>query len=191
MNKLEKSLSCRFNAAIMSDNYIDMICSTLKSVDTKGIYSHTSQIDTVYKGPDETVMNCLKSFIYHVNNHETHITMEATLKPVHDDVCSSIDNIDNTFECEDFNMVSKFSVYIQGIENHQMHIAAIVRVAEHQGLLINVEDNVYILEGKLSDIFDYYSAIVHYAQANLEEWTLQLACSLNSPTSKAVLGSLN
>lgn len=182
MEERLRNLRCRFNVSVMDNNYIDMICSTLRTVDTHCIHSTTGALDTVYTGETERVMRSLRTFIMSINDRHTHITLEATLKPVFGLDVTVLEPLRYQLETNNFDIQSKFSVYIQGIANYQQHIDAIVRVAMHQGLLCESTDNVFIIKGLMSDVFDYYTGIVVYLQANLDDWSLQIGCSMNSPS---------
>jgi len=181
----------RFTISVMSDNFVPMIRGAIKNVDTKKVWSKTDALSTVYRGKRIHVMDCLKACFVQANDGYTHITMEATVSKgspadVDDECLIEEDDILLNNNSKKFNVMGKISFYPLGIENYMDHIAHIARMAMDKSLFIACSHYVTMLKGDINDMFDYFNAVLAYAEQNISHHVMQITLSVNSPTGAGI-----
>ena len=70
---------CRFSLSPMSDDFIDIILSSISKVDTSKIWSKTDRLSTIYRGKRCHVIDALKACFVYSYRKDVHSTMEITL----------------------------------------------------------------------------------------------------------------
>ena len=202
---------CRFSISVMSDNFIPVILGAIKNVDTKNVWSATDLLSTVYRGKRIHVMDCLKTCFVQVNDGKTHITMEAAISndcpgDTEDDSdpaeCDAAVQEAACFQgspllCNNqkkFDVLCKISFYPLGIADYMDHITFVVKLASDRGLCCitalpsrcpgtrRLSGQSPILKGDVNEIFDYFDAILTYAEQNISHYVLQVTLSVNSPS---------
>ena len=178
---------CRFSISSMSDDFISMILGAIKNVNTEKVWSATDALSTVYRGKRIHVMDCLKACFAHLNDGKTHITMEASISKgcpgdVDDDFYLAEDDVLLNNTQIKFNVLSKIAFYPMGIKNYMDHIAYVVRLAMNMGLYVESSHYATLLKGGINDIFDYFNAVLIYAEQNVSHYVLQTTLSANSPS---------
>jgi hypothetical protein len=59
---------CRFSVSPMSNNYVNMLLDSIKSVNTEKVWSATDKTSTVYRGKRVHVLDCVKACFSNIHN---------------------------------------------------------------------------------------------------------------------------
>ena len=81
-----------------------------------------------------------------------------------------------------FKAIGKISFYPLGIANYMEHIAFTGKIAADRGLNLESSCDVCILRGDVNELFDYFDAVLAYAEQNISHYVLQITLSVNSPS---------
>ena len=184
---------CRFTVAVMSDDFVPKILGAIKNVDTGKVWAKTDTLSTVYRGKRVHVMDCLKACFAHLNDGQTHITMEAAVSKGCPNVTDSDKDIDNDSHlAEDdvllnntqkkFNVSSKISFYPLGITDYMDHIAHIVKMGMDKGLCVETAHYAMLLRGDINELFSFFDLVLAYAEQNISHYVLRITLSANSPS---------
>ena len=71
---------CRFSISPMSDDFINIILSSISKVDTSKLWSKTDKLSTIYRGKRCHVLDALKACFIYSYRKDVHSTMEITKK---------------------------------------------------------------------------------------------------------------
>ena len=206
---------CRFSLSVMCDNYVERILGALEQVDLDQMWSRTDALSTTYHGERQHVLDAVQAFFDHANDGETHITMEATFTACPDDLVGAnsvrprtgrTDTVGadiirppteqtgtvgaaicrpRTRNARPYEVRSKIAFYPLGIANYADHIAHTIEFAQQHGLYQAPSRYGAELFGDVQALFDYFDAILAYAEAQLEYYALQVTLSVNSPTKQS------
>jgi len=180
---------CQFSLSVMSDNYVDLILSSLKNVDTTKVWSATDLLSTTYRGKRIHVVDTLKGVFTTINDEKTHITLEATFSkgcPCDidgDSVFSEAETLPTKNDAK-FLVHSKIAFYPMGITDYMEHITKVINMAKKRNIYKASSHYASELEGDVNDIFDYFDDVLDYAEKNIAHYVLQATLSVNSPSLK-------
>jgi len=174
---------CRFSLSVMCDNYAEQILGALGQVNLDQIWSQTDALSTTYRGKRIHVIDALQAVFIHVNDAETHVTMEATFSK------SDFNTVDITSNqslrnaiSKHFDVRGKFAFYPLVVANYENYVNHIVDLAEQHGLYQGALPFGAELFGDVQALFAYFNEVLAYADAQLDQYALQITLSINSPT---------
>ena len=79
-------------------------------------------------------------------------------------------------------LLGKVSFYPLGITDYMDKIACVTQMAIDRNLRVNSSHNATVLKGDINDIFDYFDAVLTYAEQTIFHYVLQITLSANSPS---------
>lgn len=181
---------CRFSLSPMSDQFIDIILSSIARVHTDKVWSATDKLSTIYRGKQNHVVDAAKACFVQSYRENVHMTMEATFSkgcPGDTDAESYLAEDDillNEPEIADvhFPVCCKISLYPMGVPDYMKYIADVVNMAVDCDVYAGSGHYVTLLEGDVQDLFAYFNKALDYCRANLSHYILEVTLSVNSPT---------
>lgn len=182
---------CRFSLSVMADDYVPKILGALSNVDTNHVWSETDLLSTTYRGYKTNVINTLKELFIAVNDHETHITLEATLSKG----CPGDTEADIPMELapatrksihQAFDVHAKIAFYPMGVANYMDHIAHVVNLAIDKCVYDKSSHYATQLHGDVHVLFKYFNEIFDYADEHLSHFIYQITLSVNSPSKNSI-----
>jgi len=81
-----------------------------------------------------------------------------------------------------FSVLGKIAFYPLGISGYMDHIAQVVRLAMDKGLYVESSHYATMLKGDINDIFEYFNAVLAYAEPHIAHHVLHITLSVNSPS---------
>jgi hypothetical protein len=180
-------IGCRFSLSVMNDNYVEMILSSLRNVNTQNIWSITDALSTTYRGRQIHVLDALKACFVSINDGKTHITMEATFskgdpEDSNEDLPQAETGALTNSACDKFDALCKISLYPLGIINYMDYVIYAIDLSKKKDLFIKSSHYAYEIEGGVNDIFDYFDEVMSFAESNTGHFVLQATLSVNSPS---------
>lgn len=186
---------CRFSIAPMSDNFVDILLSALKQVDTSKLWSGTDALSTVYRGKNRHVVDALKAcFIHAVQAGQgVHTTMEATFSrgcpgdTAADYTMTVSDEAVNEAAVSDihFPVLCKIALYPMGVENYMEYIAAVVNRAIDLGIYEGTAHYCTVLRCDVQSLFAYFEEVNNYCAEHVSHYVLEASLSVNSPSERS------
>ncbi len=191
---MEKVLGCRFSLAPMSDDFIDIILSSIAKVDTSRVWSMTDELSTVYRGRRIHVLDALKACLLYSYRSGVHMTMNATIsegcpgdaamdEEHQNAVWNESDTRINEEEMKDirFPAVLKFALYPMGRENYLEPIGVIIQHARDRGILERTQFYATVLKGDIHELFSYLEWVCAYGEEHLGHYVVELSAAVNLP----------
>ena len=183
---------CRFSLSPMTDDFVDIILSSVSKVDTSKIWSRTDRLSTIYRGKRCHVIDALKACFVYSYRKDVHSTMEITLSkgcPGDTDAESHLADDDallNEGNIADihFPVASKISLYPMGISNYMQYIADVVNKSIALGIYDSSSHYATILKGDVQDLFSYFGWVAEYCEKRLSHYVFEITLSVNSPTAE-------
>lgn len=68
---------CRFSLYPMTDNFVDIILSSLEKTDISNIWTETDALSTVYRGKSEYVVDAVDALFINTYKEDVHMTIEG------------------------------------------------------------------------------------------------------------------
>lgn len=183
---------CRFSIYPMSDDFINIILSSISKVDTSKLWSKTDKLSTIYRGKRCHVLDALKACFIYSYRKDVHSTMEITLSKgcpgdtdaeshlADDDTLLNEGNISNVH----FPVDSKIALYPMGVGNYMQYIADVVNKAIDLGIYDRSSHYATILKGDVQDLFSYFNWVAKYSEEHLSHYVFEITLSVNSPTAE-------
>ncbi len=189
-NSITKDIQgARFSLFPMSDNYIDIILSSIKKVNTCNIHSQTDYTSTVYRGTDIHVIDALKAAFIYSYRDKIHMSMQVTFsrgcpgdKAVDYKLCHEPLKVNESDICDiHFPVLVKFSLYPLGKEDYMEDIKSVI----NDGIEMNVYHGsghyVSFLKGDVQDIFKYFEKIVLDCSNTIKHYVIEATFLVNLP----------
>ena len=181
---------CRFSLYPMTDNFVDIILSSLEKTDISNIWTETDALSTVYRGKSEYVVDAVEALFINAYKEDVHMTIEGLLSKgcpgdSKGDVKMGIEGKSPNQELiKDihFPALCKFSLYPMGNDNYMDEIYDIVDMAKDKGLNPKSIHYATRLEGDVQDIFNYFGEITKYLEDRISHYIIHFTISVNSPT---------
>ena len=183
---------CRFSLSVMSDDYVPKILNALGDVDTSHVWQETDLLSTTYRGHKTNVINTLKELFIAINDHETHITLEATLSKgcpgdTDADIPMELVQAISASSSKNFNVHGKIAFYPMGELAYMDHIAHVVHLAINKNVYDRSSHYATQLYGDVHDLFDYFHEMFDYADEHTGHFIYQITLSINSPSAQVGL----
>lgn len=182
----------RFSLYPMSDNFVDIILSTLQQVDTSKVWVKTDDISTVIRGKMEHVFDVAKAVYVLAASTEKHIVLNGTFSigcpgDSDGDVYMSEDDVRmNKERAENIHLEAptQFALYPMNNENYMQIIADVVDIAKQQNTFTGGIHYASRLDGDAHDVFTTLEQAFNYTQEKVKHVTMTVNISANSPSRK-------
>ena len=185
---------CRFSLAPMSDDFIDIILSSIADVDTSKVWSSTDEFSTVYRGRRIHVLDALKACFIRSFRQGVHMTMNALITEgcpgdaqkdaaLEDAVWAEDDTLANepTIAEVHFPAAAKIELYPLGRADYMEQIEHVIEMAKDRGVFDRSEHYVTVVKGDVQELFGYFGAAAEYCGNNLEHYALEITVAVNFP----------
>ncbi len=195
---MEKVLGCRFSLAPMSDDFIDIILSSIAKVDTSRVWSMTDELSTVYRGRRIHVLDALKACLLYSYRSGVHMTMNATISEgCPGDAQMDEEHRDAVWDESDtkineegmreihFPAVMKFALYPMGSENYLDPVGVVIQHARDLGILERTQFYATVLKGDIHELFSYLEWVCAYGEEHLGHYVVELSAAVNLPEEEA------
>lgn len=182
----------RFSLYPMSDDFIDIILSTLKKVDTSKVWVKTDDISTVIRGKREHVFDVAKAIYLYAALTEKHVVLNGTFSigcpgDSDGDVYMTVDDVRTNEEMlKDLHMEAptQFALYPMNHNDYMKIIADVVEIAGQKGTLTGGIHYASRLDGDVHDVFSTLEEAFNFTQQKVSHVTMTVNISANSPSRK-------
>lgn len=185
---MNQSINARFSLAVMSSNYAEKILGALASVDTTSLQRTARDIfSSTYIGTPRHVLHAMKSLFIHVNDHDTHITLEGTLSPASSSFDTTAPQILAPLSEVKFNLYAKVTLYaeITTADTWDTYKALLEDLAKNEKIHLQTTHLTVELYGNVHQIFNLFNAVIASPSvSSLANYALQFTLSVNSPSMK-------
>ncbi|MEK3888154.1 YkoF family thiamine/hydroxymethylpyrimidine-binding protein [Bacillus sp. FSL K6-3431] len=182
----------RFSLYPMSDQFVEIIKTTLKDVDTSKVWMKTDDISTCIRGKMEHVFDVGKAVYIHAAKTGKHIVLNGTFSigcpgDSDGDTYMSEDNFRNNEPIvADLHIEAptQFALYPLNNENYMQIIADVCGIAKEKGTLTGGVHYASRLDGDAHDVFATLEQALRFTQEQVSHVTMTVNISGNSPSRK-------
>lgn len=184
---------CQFSLHPMSDNFVDIILSTLSEVDTSKVWKETDDVSTCIRGKMVHVFDVAKAIFLYAANTGEHVAMNGTFSigcPGDTEADAYMDETETPLNEEKAKSIiqiagCKFSLYPLGREDYMDKIYEQINLSKHRNVTVTSTHYATRLDGDVHDIFHVLHESFELVQEKVSHVTMTFSLSANSPTSKA------
>ncbi|MGE8207131.1 YkoF family thiamine/hydroxymethylpyrimidine-binding protein [Heyndrickxia sp. NPDC080065] len=182
----------RFSLYPMTDEFVDIILSTLEQVDTSKVWVKTDDISTVIRGKMEHVFDVAKAIYLLSAQTEKHVVLNGTFSigcpgDSDGDVFMSADGVrmnEDKIKNLHIEAPTQFALYPMNNESYMQIIADVVDLAKEKGTFTSGIHYASRLDGDAHDVFATLEQSFHYTQEKVNHVTMTVNISANSPSRK-------
>lgn len=183
-------VGCQFSLHPMSDNFVDIILSTLSEVDTSKVWKETDDVSTCIRGKMIHVFDVAKAIFLHAANTGEHVAMNGTFSigcPGDTEADAYMDETDIPLNEEKTKSIlqiagCKFSLYPMGHEDYMGKIYEQINLSKHRNVTVTSTHYATRLDGDVHDIFNALHESFELVQEKVSHVTMTFSLSANSPT---------
>ncbi|MEI3599427.1 MULTISPECIES: YkoF family thiamine/hydroxymethylpyrimidine-binding protein [unclassified Oceanobacillus] len=183
-------VGCQFSLHPMSDNFVDIILSTLSEVDTSKVWKETDDVSTCIRGKMIHVFDVAKAIFLHAANTGEHVAMNGTFSigcPGDTEADAYMDETDIPLNEEKTKSIlqiagCKFSLYPMGHEDYMDKIYEQINLSKHRNVTVTSTHYATRLDGDVHDIFNALHESFELVQEKVSHVTMTFSLSANSPT---------
>lgn len=183
-------VGCQFSLHPMSDNFVDIILSTLSEVDTSKVWKETDDVSTCIRGKMIHVFDVAKAIFLHAANTGEHVAMNGTFSigcPGDTEADAYMDETDIPLNEEKTKSIlqiagCKFSLYPMGHEDYMNKIYEQINLSKHRNVTVTSTHYATRLDGDVHDIFNALHESFELVQEKVSHVTMTFSLSANSPT---------
>lgn len=184
----------RFNLAPMSDNFVDIILSSLENVDTSMVWSETDPTSTVYRGRESAVFDGVRAVFSQAYHDDVHMSLHMTISKG----CPGDHDADYTLDYDDkrindrtsrkisFPVVGKFSLYPMGTDNYMSLIEEVVNNGIDRGVYAGSGHYTTYLKGDVHDVFDYLEYVAERTGKDVSHYIIEASLLCNLPEGESL-----
>lgn len=182
----------RFSLYPMSSQFVEIIKSTLKEVDTSKVWMHTDDISTCIRGKMEHVFDVAKAMYLHAAKTGEHIVLNGTFSigcpgDSEGDSYMSEDDVRNN-EQKVANLQieapTQFALYPMNNEKYMQIIADVCEIAREKGTFTGGVHYASRLDGDAHQVFSTLEEAFRFTQEHVSHVTMTVNISANSPSRK-------
>lgn len=182
----------RFSLYPMSSQFVEIIKSTLKEVDTSKVWMHTDDISTCIRGKMEHVFDVAKAMYLHAAKTGEHIVLNGTFSigcpgDSEGDSYMSEDDVRNN-EQKVANLQieapTQFALYPMNNEKYMQIIADVCEIAKEKGTFTGGVHYASRLDGDAHQVFSTLEEAFRFTQDQVSHVTMTVNISANSPSRK-------
>ncbi|WP_077325429.1 YkoF family thiamine/hydroxymethylpyrimidine-binding protein [Virgibacillus siamensis] len=185
---------CQFTLFPMSDDFIDLILSTLNEVDTSSVWKKTDDVSTCIRGKMVQVFDVTKAIFLHAAKSGEHIAMTGTFSigcPGDSDADAYMNAPDepvNMKNCLPISQLAgcKIAIYPLGNKQYMDAIYNQIDLAKSKGIEVSPDHYATRLDGDVKDIFHAMHDAFNNVQQEVSHVTMTFTISANSPSTKRV-----
>lgn len=182
----------RFSLYPMTDEFVDVILSTLEQVDTSKVWVKTDDISTVIRGKMEHVFDVAQAIYLVAASSEKHVVLNGTFSigcpgDSEGDVYMSADDIrmnENLVKNIHIEAPTQFALYPLNNEDYMQIIADVVELAKQHEIFTGGVHYASRLDGDAHKVFATLEQAFDYTQKKVSHVTMTVNISANSPSRK-------
>ena len=183
---------CQFTLYPMTDNFVDIILSSLKEVDTSKVWKKTDDVSTCIRGKLVHVFDVAKAIFLHAAKTGEHVAMSGTFS-----IGCPGDSSGNAFLAETNVPINEpnstkisqqagciFALYPLGRDDYMGLINEQIDLSKNRGVKVNATHYATRLDGEVNDIFRTMHESFDAVQKVCSHVTMTFTISANSPSNK-------
>ncbi|WP_027963590.1 YkoF family thiamine/hydroxymethylpyrimidine-binding protein [Halalkalibacillus halophilus] len=183
---------CQFTLFPMSDQFVDIILSSLEEVDSSKVWKDTDDVTTCVRGKMVHVFDVVKAIYLHAAKTGEHVAMSGTFSigcPGDNEADVYMDETDQAINKEKSDTISqpagcKFSLYPMGREDYMDKIYEQIDLSKARGVEVSASHYATRLDGEVNDIFNALEESFVKVQEKVSHVTMTFTISANSPSTK-------
>ncbi|RPK12607.1 YkoF family thiamine/hydroxymethylpyrimidine-binding protein [Priestia endophytica] len=183
---------CRFSLYPMCDNFIEVIKTALREVDTSKVWIKTDNVSTCVRGRNEHVFDVVKAIYLHAAKTGVHVVLNGSFSvgcpgDSEGDVYLSEDDVLlNEEKSKDISIETamQFALYPMGVPHYMDVIMDGVKTAKDQGVFVAGVHYATHLDGDAHTIFQTIKDAFLSAQKEASHVVMTVNLSANSPSTK-------
>jgi len=183
---------CQFSLHPMSDQFVNIILSTLEEVDTSKVWMETDDISTCIRGKMVHVFDVVKAVFLHAAKTGEHVAMNGTFSigcPGDSEADVYMDETDVPVNEEKMSEISqpagcKFALYPMGTEDYMDKIYEQINLSNDRNVDVTAVHYATRLDGDVHDIFQALYESFDLVQQKVSHVTMTFSLSANSPTNR-------
>ncbi|MFK4998635.1 YkoF family thiamine/hydroxymethylpyrimidine-binding protein [Bacillus sp. N9] len=182
----------RFSLYPMSDQFVDIIKSTLQEVDTSKVWMQTDDISTCIRGKVEHVFDVAKAVYLLAAKTGEHVVLNGTFSigcpgDTEGDSYMSADDIrNNASKVANIHIEAptQFALYPMNDTRYMEIIADVCKIAQEKGTFTGGVHYGSRLDGDAHDVFSTLEEAFVCTQGQVSHTTMTVNISANSPSRK-------
>lgn len=183
---------CQFSLHPMSDQFVNIILSTLEEVDTSKVWMETDDISTCIRGKMVHVFDVVKAVFLHAAKTGEHVAMNGTFSigcPGDSKADVYMDETDvpvNEGKMSEISQAAgcKFALYPMGTEDYMDKIYEQINLSNDRNVDVTAVHYATRLDGDVHDIFQALYESFDLVQQKVSHVTMTFSLSANSPTNR-------
>lgn len=183
---------CQFSLHPMSDQFVNIILSTLEEVDTSKVWMETDDISTCIRGKMVHVFDVVKAVFLHAAKTGEHVAMNGTFSigcPGDSKADVYMDETDVPVNEGRMSEISKaagckFALYPMGTEDYMDKIYEQINLSNDRNVDVTAVHYATRLDGDVHDIFQALYESFDLVQQKVSHVTMTFSLSANSPTNR-------
>lgn len=185
----------RFSIYPMSDRFVSIILSALKTVDTSKVWMESDDVSTCVRGRSEHVFDVVKAIFLEASKDGTHVVLNATFSNgCPGDSAGDVYLSENEMRLNEKNsllihqdVAVQFALYPMGISTYMDVIMDQVALAKNQGTFTKGVHYASRLDGNAHAVFKTLEDAFNGAHdSDSTHIVMTVAMSANSPSKKEV-----
>ncbi len=183
---------CQFTLFPMSDQFVDIILSSLDEVDSSQVWKETDDVSTCVRGDLAHVFDVVKAIYLHAAKTGEHVAMSGTFS-----IGCPGDTKNHVKEVETAELKNeptsksisqqagcKFALYPMGRENYMDLIMEQIDLSKSRGVKVSSSHYATRLDGEVNDIFKAMEDSFAQVKKVADHVTMTFTISANSPSNK-------
>lgn len=179
----------QFNLSPMSDNFVDIILSSLDKVDTSHVWSNTDKVSTLYRGTRKAVWDAVRAVYVQSYKEGVHTSIHMTFsKGCPGDGCDNYkldvekEDVNNEESRKiDFDLAGKFSLYPMGSGDYMDLIYDVIEEGKKRDVTREGGDYATKLKGNVHDVFDYLEYVAERSNEDVDHYIMEITLAHNFP----------
>lgn len=176
----------------MSDQFVEIILSTLEKADTSKVWKETDDVSTCIRGRMVHVFDVAKALFLHAAKTGEHVAMNGTFSigcpgdSEADVYMAETDHPMNEQNVKGLTQAAgcKFALYPLGREDYMDKIYEQIDLSKHRDVKVSSAHYATRLDGDVHDIFRAMHESFDLVQQEVAHVTMTFSLSANSPSSK-------
>lgn len=184
---------CRFSIHPMRDDFITIITTALKDVDTSKVWMQTDDVSTLERGRIAHIFDVTKALYLHAAKTGAHVAFEATYSVgcpgdtagdvfmAEDDVVLNKATVDSIKQ----EAATKFALYPLGGGQYMDQIYAQIEAMKDHGVEVSGTHYATRLDGEAVNIFNGLEKVfIDMEESGSSHTVMTVSMSANSPSTK-------
>lgn len=185
---------CSFSIHPMSDDFIEIITTALKNVDTSKVWMKTDDVSTLVRGRIPHIFDVTKAIYLHAAKTGVHVAFEATYSVgcpgdtegdvfmAEDDVVLNKENVESIKQ----KAATKFALYPLGGGDYMDQIYTQIEAMKDHGVEVSGTHYATRLDGEVVNLFDGLEKVfINMEESGSPHTVMTVSMSANSPSVKS------